>query len=115
MTTQHGQQILDLEWLGEIPDHARVLRLITIALHGAGGERDDGDLPAILPLPGANEPRGLETIHFGHVDVHQDRVEELLFEAIDRLDTIVRNDDLMAEFFEQTRRDFLVDAIVLGQ
>ena len=71
----HRQQLFYLEGLGDVVVHARFQAALPVAFHGMGGHRDDGDVAARLLLTRAQETGGLETVHLGHLNVHEDEVE----------------------------------------
>lgn len=65
--------------------------------------------------PGPNLRRRLKTAHHGHLQVHQHRVEAVLFQARQRLSPILRHGDVMAAPDEQAAGDALIHEVVLDE
>ena len=62
--------------------------------------------------------RGLETIHVGHLHVHQDQIEAagvMLPHGCQRFHPVPSDDNGVSALLELARGDQLVDAVVLGQ
>ena len=60
----------------------------------------------------SNGSRRLETIHVGHLKIHQDDVESERRECLQDLFTIACNSDLMPPKLQKFDGDLLVDFIV---
>ena len=66
----------------------------------------------------ADDRGGLETIHVGHLHVHQDEIESVgawLIQRGQRFFSVRGDDHGVAALSEQARGDQLVDLVVLGQ
>src|SRR5690606_5956822 len=66
---EHGEQVHDVDRLGEVVPGAGFDALLAVALHRLGGDGDDGQVLA-LGEP-ADLLHGLDAVHLGHHDVHQ--------------------------------------------
>ena len=61
---------------------------------------------------------GFETIHVGHLHIHQDQIESagaMLLDGCQRFSPVPGDDNRVAALLEQARGDQLVDLVVLGQ
>ncbi len=58
---------------------------------------------------------GFESIHHGHLGVHQNQVEALLLQCVQRLNAVGRYHHHVALVFEQARGQLLIHHIVFGQ
>ena len=67
------------------------------------------------PTRGADRGGRLETVHFRHLNVHQDGVERLPVERSKRLAAVLDHDDLIAPLLQQADGQPLIDRVVLGQ
>ena len=87
-----------------------------VAGHGVsrhGHDRQVGLRSAFLVPDGR---RGLEPVHDGHLDIHQNQVERASAPALQGLPSPLFGDrDLVASVFENPDGQLLVDDIVLGQ
>ena len=66
-----GQKLLRGEWLGQVVVAAGIEAFLTVLGHCVRRQGDDG-AGAAQP---AQLPRGLVSVHHGHLHVHQDQVE----------------------------------------
>ena len=73
-----------LKRLGDISVHAGVEALLTVAGQGAGGHGENGGVASRFSIPEADEARRFETVHAGHLNVHENDVEGLGGMKIDR-------------------------------
>ena len=71
-TTERLDQLVDAYRLGEVIVHAGRDAHLAVALHRVGRHRDDAR--ALAGAARADRARGLETVHFGHLHVHQDDI-----------------------------------------
>ncbi len=65
-------------------------------------------------LSGADLRGALETVHFGHLAIHQDEIEGFVQDAIERDLAVVGEAVGDTERFEHGAGDCLVDRVVLG-
>ena len=73
---QRRHQIGQLEGLAQVAVHARIQTRLAIRRHRIGRHRNDGQGLPIKAL--ANARGGRQTIHHGHLQVHQHRIEGTL-------------------------------------
>ncbi len=59
-------------------------------------------------------PRGVEPAELGHVEIHDDHIEPLVFEHIERLLPVVHDPDPVPGALEYPDDDALIDGIVFG-
>jgi hypothetical protein len=85
-------------------------------MHYVRGQRDDWHplLRTLLSFESSNSSGGFEPVHNGHLHVHQDGVENGSAASIERLSPIVRHDNGVPMFLEQTQSNMLVHTIVFG-
>src|SRR5579875_19961 len=106
--------MLNVQGLGDVTVHSSGEAAFFVAAHGVGGHGDDGNVLASEALVAANGSGGFEAIHFGHLNVHQDRVERLVFESVQygfaRLDRL----DGVPSLFEQAHGESAIDRVVFG-
>ena len=62
-----------------------------------------------------NRDGRLDAPHLRHLDVHQDEVEGLAPDRVDRLAAVLRQRDVMAALLQQPDGDSLIDDVVFGQ
>src|SRR5579864_764808 len=67
------EELLDVDRLGDVVGCAGVDALLPVALHGPGGDGDDGQ-PGVLGHA-ADGAGGLVAVHPRHHHVHQDEVD----------------------------------------
>ncbi len=58
----------------DVAVHAGLQTAVAVALHGVGGHGDDGQMLGVR-LPPADLGGGFQTVHLGHLDIHQDEIE----------------------------------------
>ncbi len=68
-----GDQLSNVEWLGDKGVHAGVARGLLLRLEGAGRQRHHRQLGATGQC--AQLARGLVTVHFRHLHIHQHNVD----------------------------------------
>src|SRR5665213_801536 len=74
--SHQGQQLLRVHRLGDVVRGPGLDAFFPIALHGFGGQGNDGDeLENLFPPDGLH---GVVTVHFGHHDVHQHDLQILV-------------------------------------
>ena len=79
------------------------------------GEGDDRHVATLRALARADRGRRLEPVHLRHLDVHQDDVEPLAIERLQRLPTVLDRNHRMAPLLEQADSHLAVHGIVLGE
>ncbi len=116
---QHGSQDCSAHGFGEVVVHARVEALLAIAADGGRGHGDDEHVAdgGIGVL--ADEFRGVVAVEDGHLDVHEDEVEGLVFEGaaaegFHGLEAVAVGFGFEAQLCDEGDGDFLVDGVVLG-
>ena len=70
-------------------------RYFPVALHGVGRQCDDGN-PAHCAVERADGAQGFQSVHFGHVYIHQDDVEFMVLDFVHGFNAIIRNDHLVS-------------------
>jgi len=69
--------------------------------------------PVRLVIP--NPRSSLETVHFGHLYVHQHHIEKLPLDGRENFLSVRNRKDGMTAFLEEPASDFLIDDIVFGK
>src|ERR1700676_5453081 len=69
----YGEKLFEVDGFGDVIRRASLQTFVAVALHGLGGESDDGQVLESGNL--ADGLRRLIPIHFGHHDVHKDDVD----------------------------------------
>src|SRR5438067_427187 len=104
-----------MDGLRNVVVHAGLQATLAIAIHGARGKTHDRDVPPGFLFRLADGRRGLQAIELGHLDVHQDHVELLLPELLQRLSAAGCRHDAMIVALEDLPYHALIDDIVLRQ
>ena len=86
----------DRNRLGDVVVHPRRQAPFPIAAHGMRGHRDDGNVRVGTAFGGANGGRRFESVHLGHLHVHEDRVERLPPPRVDRFPAIGHENRVLA-------------------
>ena len=107
------EKLLGFDRFGQIIVHARFEASFPVAFHGVGRHGHDGNADLRFRFPASDGRRGLEPVHHGHLDVHEDEVEHPPGPRFDRPFSVPGRGHRMAAFLEQVDGDFLVDRIVL--
>ena len=110
--------VVQLERLGEIIVHSRSEAAFAVASHRVGGKRDDrsarrGGRACRLEL--AQDAGRLETVHLGHLAVHQNEIESGAVHGGDGFTPVVRHFDVATKAFQHGQRYLLIHGIVFGQ
>ena len=96
--------------------HACVQAFFTILRHRIGSQCDDGHaLADRRALASADFPGRLESVHLGHVAIHQNEIEGALRVGIQRFPAIVDDRYAVALDLQYAKRNLLVDEIVFHQ
>ncbi len=96
-----------------MPVHARIETSLAVGLRRVGGERDDGQVAA-AGRQLADARRRFESVHLGHLAVHE---HEVVGGAADRFDCLPPVDGQLravAEPLEHPHDDLLIDFVVFG-
>ena len=83
-------------------------------MHGIGRERDDPGL-TVGGEPAPNLTAGFESIHFGHLQIHQHEMIVSRFQSRQRFESVADGICAIAEAFKKPQRDFLVHRVVLRE
>jgi len=86
--------------------------VLTVAGHGIGSHGDDRSVLAGR-LDGSNGARGLESIHNGHLAVHENEIETPAAEGVKGLFSISGDGHRGAEFLEDLFGEALVNEVIL--
>ena len=85
----------------------------TVLGHGGGGHRDNRQLGVFGAR--AQPARGFKAVHDRHVQVHQNRVETVVLQEIERLLSVAGDGDGKPAFAEKFLRHLLVEFVVLDE
>ena len=77
------------------------------------GHDAEAVLARFLRLPDLR--RHFQSIHFGHLNVHEHQVELLTPDCLQGVPAVAANNHLVPKFFEHPHGDFLIDRVVLGE
>src|SRR5229473_209300 len=72
----------------------------------------DGGVTVRGLFPHSDSPGCIQTVHLGHLDIHQDQIEYLVLDSLQGLFSVARNHYLVPAFFEQLSGQSLIDRIV---
>ncbi len=75
-------------------------------------QSDNRYVAAVVLFSFADCRRGLKSIHFGHLQVHQDQVEGLICKSFQCIAAIDHHRDAVSPFLKQPRCQPLIDRIV---
>ena len=108
-------EFLGVEGFTEVAVHAGFQASSFIFGEGMGGDGDDpgmagGSVEGFLV---ANSPGGQQSVHDGHLKVHEDQVERHLAPAGERLFTVVGFHKLVTPFSEQGGQNLTVHEVIL--
>ena len=87
---------------GDIVIHPGCQAALAITLGGVSRHGNNRDMAAVLFFDLTNFAGGLETIHFGHLNVHQYDIEGIRVKRFHRLLTVFNQNRLKAVFLKQT-------------
>ncbi len=74
MAEQLGQ-CAEIQRLGEVIIHPGLQALVPVAGHGMGGQGNDGEVVTLyIASRIANLTGGLEAVHAGHLNIHEDQI-----------------------------------------
>src|ERR1035438_5088770 len=96
MSVQEVKKLGRIDRLGYVTIHACRKTSFLIALHGVRRHGEDSKMAAGSFLLPPDLPGGLETAHFGHLNVHQEQVECLVCQSHESLLAVVGDDHCVA-------------------
>ncbi len=79
---------------------SRALSRLPVAFHRMRGHGDDGDVRVLLTFNCANRRRGLESIHFRHLHIHQDHIKMVRTKHVHGAQTILRDANFMPSLLQ---------------
>ena len=86
--------------LAHIAIHASSQAALAITLHGMGGHRHNRDTRRGVLLARPNRLRGFQTVHTGHLNIHQDHIKRLPPQGSQSFGAILHHGHGMATLFE---------------
>src|SRR5437899_1169526 len=104
-----------LDRLDQIAVHPRLQAAFAITHHRMRGQRDDGNISPRSLFPVSNCRGGFDPVHSGHLHVHEDEIEALTFERLQRGGPVVHGGDCVTLFLEHVLGESAVYRIVLDQ
>ena len=104
----HGLDGFDADGLGHVLVHSGGEAGVAVAV---GGEGDDGEIP--VGEAGADLARGLDAVHLGHLDVHEDQVIMPCRQGVEGFPAALGFVGVVAEVLERGPRDLQVEGIVI--
>src|SRR5258708_3451 len=107
-------EFFEFDRFADVVVHTCCDTAFAIALDGVGGQSDDPGL-TIRGQTVAHLAGGCETIHLGHVYVHENELIGPGDQCIDSLDTIAGRVGAISELGEQSDGDFLVNWVVFDE
>ncbi len=109
-------EVFDADRLGDVRIHAGGQAGFAVAAHGIGGHGDDaGPGPfGVVLLEFPDGPGGGESVHLGHLAVHQDDVELGAGGDFEGFAAVGDEAGAVAQLFEHEQRQSLVDGMILG-
>jgi hypothetical protein len=106
------RQLARVYGLGDVAVAASVERLLVVALHREGGERDDPDVAGAFV--GLEFARERESVYAGQGYVHEDQFWQSVGEDDLRLLGVPSLEDLVALEFEQFGNEFEIGGVVVN-
>ena len=109
------EKISDIERFGDVAVHPGFKAEFSVAYHRVSGHRNDGNvLPAQL-FALSNGYCGFQAVHFGHLNIHEDKVEGLCFMSFYCQLASLGYGNGVASLFQQANGQHLVHSIVFSQ
>src|ERR1043166_596232 len=109
------EKLDDPDGLGDIAVHTGRKAALAIALHGIGGQRQDGRITAEGFLHLAQLGSGFEAVHQRHLDIHEDQVERVRAVRIQRFAPVAGTRDAVSAVLQDSTGEFLIDQVVFNQ
>src|SRR3954466_1066829 len=113
MVRKHEVELLRVHRLGHVVIHANGQTAFTISAHRMRRQRNDGNV-STRRLATTYLARRLDTVHLGHLYVHEDQVELLTLASLDSSATVVCDGYPMSSLREQSLNDCLIHRVVFG-
>ncbi len=111
-----GSQFEEVHGLDHVVVHAGFQALLPDFVVGVGGHGHDGDVGLFhASLAGADDARGLDAVHAGHLDVHEGQVEDEACEQFQGFGGRLGRGDVVAQLVQVEFGHFAVDAAVVHQ
>jgi hypothetical protein len=110
---EHAREIADVERFAHIVVHSRREASFAISHHRIrrGGDDRNNRAPS---AGGANALRGFISVQIRHLAIHENGGVIALPPAIQRLEPVFCHIHFAAELLKQMRRQFPIDAIIVG-
>ena len=107
--------LLNVEGLADVRVHARRQAALAVLLHGVGGHGQHRQHPQLQPF--ADLLGRLQAVEFGHLHVHQHRIETLWIgrQCFHRLPAVLGQPHLGAFAPQHGQGHLLIECVVLGQ
>src|SRR5580704_1682620 len=112
---QNLVQLLRANRLGEVAVHARGQAFVPVTFHGVSGQSDDRLMQPAVFLLFPNGCSGLHSVHLRHLHVHENQIELLLFQRVQRFPAVAGYRHPMSSLLQQPRGQALVHGIVLRE
>ena len=74
MIPDGGDELRDIEGLGNVVIHTAVQALLSVLLSGIGAQCHNGKGLNIRSVDGADRASGFVAVHYGHLYIHQDQI-----------------------------------------
>src|SRR5580704_5154374 len=107
-------QLRRVDGLAYVVIHSGDDAFFSIAIHGAGGHGDDRDVSATGTFTRSNGGGGFETIHLGHLHIHEDEVERFAIQRRQSLEPVIGNHHGMTLFSQQVSCKLLIYGVIFG-
>ena len=104
MTFQHFHQLLRPNRLGNVIIHTGFQAAFLVPQHRMSRHGDDGDVFSGLAFDLPNGLCRLQTVHPGHLNIHQDEIKHLLLDRLKSFRAVSRHTHLMPSLLEQPQR-----------
>ena len=108
--TQRLGELLRADRLGEVVVHPGGEARLAVLDHGVRRHRDDAGAGLCRPRAQISA-RGVETVHLGHLHVHQHDVVGLPLESLERLEAVRRDVGAVAQLVEDRSATFWFTAL----
>ena len=109
---QHGVQRLGAVGLGQIIIHAGGPAALGVALHGAGSQGDHRQVPLAAGFALAQGGSGRIAVEHRHLAIHQDEIDRLAGQAVERLLTVAGGEHFQPHAFQLGAGDNLVALVI---
>src|SRR5207302_5621578 len=106
------EKFLRADRFTEVRIHAAIEAPLPVTFHGIAGHGNDRNVMASDFFALTNDSRRLETIHLRHLDIHENDVESLSMERLQRLRTIVSDLHSVPAHLEKLHRNLAIYFVV---